>query len=216
MPPGYNARTGVHEYGGAAFAVSPDGNLVFSDWNTCGVFSLDPASGEVQPLTEPDTKVRFASFNIHPTSPNWILAIQEKHHTTVENSVVAIDSSSKTVHPVTQGAKFYNHPQFSPQGDRVCWIQWDHPDMPWTGTKLFTADWHDGKIGSPRNIAGQPGLESIVQPRWGLDGTLFFSSDRSGYWQLYRLGEGTLNAQPLRLKGLEDADFAGNEFLLGR
>lgn len=196
--------------------MSPDGTLVFSDWDTSGVFSLDPASGEVQPLTERDTKVRFASFNIHPTSPNWILAIQEEHHSTVENSVVAIDSSNKSIHRIARGADFYNHPQFSPQGDRVCWIQWNHPDMPWTGTTLFTTDWQDGKIGVPRSIAGQPGSESIVQPRWGFDGTLFFSSDRSGYWQLHRLEKGTSKAQPLKLKGLEDADFGGGEFALGR
>lgn len=145
--------------------MSPNGNLVFSDWDTCGVFSLNPASGEVQPVTAGDTKVRFASFNIHPTSPNWILAIQEEHHTSVENSVVAIDSLNKTVHPIARGADFYNHPQFSPQGNKVCWIQWNHPDMPWTGTALFTADWQDGTIGTPRSIAGQSGLESIVQPR---------------------------------------------------
>ncbi len=221
LPAIYNARTAVHEYGGAAFAASPsDGNLIFSDWETRQVFSLNPSSNEIQPATKSDPELRYASFSVHPTAPNWILAIQEDHHqapASVENSLVVIDTSSIAVHNIASGADFYNHPQFSPQGDMLCWIQWNHPDMPWTGTTLHTAQWQNGKIvGSPRHIAGRAGEESIVQPRWGLDGTLFFSSDRSGYWQLYRLKPGASEAEYLHLKDMEDGEFAGQEFGLGR
>lgn len=174
LPPDYNARTRVHEYSGAAFAEGPDGNLVFSDWDTSGVFSLDPASGEVHPVIELNGDFRFASLSIHPTSPKWILAIQEEHHQTVENSVVAIDSSNKTVHEIAPGADFCNQPQFTLQGDRVCWIQWNFPDMPWTGTTLFTADWKDENIENPSSICritrfGEPSAAPF----------LFFSSDRN-------------------------------------
>lgn len=216
MPKDYNARTAVHEYGGAAFAVRPDGTLVFSDWETSGAFILDPAKGGVEAITEPDHKLRFASFSVHPTSPNWILAIQENHHAAVENTLVAIDATNKTLHSIAQGADFYNHPQFSPQGDKLCWIQWDHPDMPWTGTTLFLAEWKNGEIGSPQRIAGHPGSESIVQPQWTPDGSLLFSSDFSGYWKLYCLKENASEPKLLQLKDLEEAEFAGVEFILGR
>lgn len=218
MPKGYSARTAVHEYGGAAFAVRPDGKLIFSDGETKGAFALDPATAEVEAMTERDSNLRFASFSVHPKSPDWILAIQENHHhaDAVENTLVAIDSANKTIHSIARGADFYNHPQFSPQGDKVCWIQWDHPDMPWTGTTLFIAEWKNGKIGNPLLIAGQLGSESIVQPRWGPDGSLFFSSDHSGYWKLYRLQNNSSEAELINLKGLDDAEFAGGEFILGR
>ena len=193
-----------------------DGKLIFSDLESSGVFALDPSTGEVEAITERDPKLRFASFSVHPKSPNWILAIQENHHNAVENSVVAIDASNKIVHSIAQGADFYNHPQFSPQGDKVCWIQWDHPDMPWTGTKLFIAEWKNGTIGNPLYIAGRPGSESIVQPKWGPDGSLFFSSDRSGYWKLYCLKYNTSKAKLINLKDLDDAESTGGEFILGR
>ncbi|MCJ1265537.1 hypothetical protein MMC22_005417 [Lobaria immixta] len=70
-------------------------------------------------------------IGIPPESSRW---------TQPQASVVAIDSSNKKVHEIAQGADFYNHPQFTPQGDRVCWIQWNFPDMPWTGTTLSSAD----------------------------------------------------------------------------
>ncbi|KAJ5993265.1 alpha/beta-hydrolase [Penicillium sp. IBT 35674x] len=55
--------------------------------------------------------------------------------------------------------------------------------MPWVGTELFVASWnHDGTVEKPRLLAGREGHESIAQPRWGPDGTLYFFPDQSGYW----------------------------------
>lgn len=88
-------------------------------------------------------------------------------------------------------------------------VTMESPGFVVDGHRAVQADWHDGKIGGPSSIAGGPGLKGIVQPRWGLDGTLFFPSDRTEHRQLYYLGKGVVKAQPLILKGLEDADFSG-------
>ena len=181
LPKGYNARTGVHEYGGAAFMVGFDGVLIFSDSNTRGVFSLDPSSSEVQAIIRNDPLIHYAAFNVHPNTSHLIIAVQEDHHAAVENSLVLIDTNTIIIHTIARGADFYSDPSFSPSGDRLCWIQWNHPDMPWTGSILYAADWHSTVVGTPVAVAGKSGSESVIQPRWGPDGTLFFSSDRSGY-----------------------------------
>ena len=58
--------------------------------------------------------------------------------------------------------------------------------MPWDGTELWVAGVNDdGSLRNPRLVAGGP-KESIFQPEWSPDGSLYFVSDRSGWWNLYR------------------------------
>ncbi|PWY85999.1 alpha/beta-hydrolase [Aspergillus heteromorphus CBS 117.55] len=218
LPAEYSARTAVQGYGGAAFVTAPDGNLIFSDAKTRGVYILNPATGSTVAVTEPDGKIYFADFDVHPTKTEWILAIREDHRLKeVVNELVAINSTTKEVQVVASGADFYTHPRFNSTGDRVCWMQWNHPDMPWTGTEVYTASWVDGKFEQPVRLAGQAGQESITQPRWGPDGTLFFLSDRSGYWQFFQWSPDSASAEPrpIIIKGLEDGEFSFPEWLLG-
>ena len=117
----YSARTGVHEYGGAAFTVDSNGTIVFADWETKGVYSLSPGSTDCTSLLEADPEIYYADFDIHPVNSAFILAVQEDHHPKdVENSLVLIDVSSRKVHTIASGADFYSHPRFSPAGDKVC------------------------------------------------------------------------------------------------
>jgi dipeptidyl aminopeptidase/acylaminoacyl peptidase len=79
------------------------------------------------------------------------------------------------------GPDFVSTPRWSPDGQRLCWVQWDHPNMPWDSTSLRVS--HVG--GEAQVVAGGPG-ESVVEPRWSDDGSLLFVSDRTGWWNLYR------------------------------
>lgn len=196
-----------------------DGSLVFTDWTTKKVIRCSPDSSERNAIVDADPDGRYADFNVHPTYPDWILAVKEDHHSSVvHNSLVAIDGASRKVQTIAEGADFYAHPQFSPDGHQVCWTQWNHPDMPWTGTVLYTANWHghDAPLEGLTAIAGKAGVESISQPRWGLDGSLYFASDRTGYWQLYQMGKGSHDIRAIKLEGLEDAEFAGPGWSLAR
>lgn len=216
LPKEYSARTGVHEYGGAAFTVGPNGNIVFADWETKGVYSLTLGSTTCHSLLDVDPAIYYADFDIHPVNTALILAVQENHHPQdVENSIVIIDASSRKVQTIASGADFYSHPKFNPEGDKVCWLQWNHPDMPWTGSLLYVASWSEGSAGDAKLVAGEASKESISQPRWLPDGRLLFASDRSGYYQLYLLGPGQEDTRHVNLQGLSDVDFAGPEWVLG-
>ena len=216
LPKEYSAATRVHEYGGSSFAVSAStGHIAFADFNSNSVFNIDPETTIVQAIVEKDDKNYFADFDIDPKDPRWVIAIKEDHHSDmideVINTLVVIDSSSKKVANIAQGADFYTFPRFSPDSKTICWIQWDHPNMPWLDTELWLADWNDGSVSNARKIAGEK--ESITQPKWGKDGSLFYASDRSGFWQLYqRRGDGTRH---VHVKGLEEAEFVGPDWFLG-
>lgn len=219
LPKEYNALTHVHEYGGASFAVkSNTGHIIFSDFESNLVFDLDPATLTAEPIIEEDFQNYYADFNAHPTDSRWVLAIREDHHSSriedIENTLVAIDSSTRTVHTIVRGADFYAYPRFSPDGRRVSWTQWHHPNMPWHYNELWVADWQEGKVVNSKVVAGQDIKESITQPQWGEDGSLFFVGDRTSFWQLYQLVDNEVRR--VHVKGLEEAEFGAPEWCLGR
>ncbi|CAK7214368.1 hypothetical protein SCUCBS95973_002122 [Sporothrix curviconia] len=227
LPAEYNAMGTIHEYGGGSMAIHPEGGILFTSHPSNGVCHLlDPSSGKVDVVVAPDPAVRFGEFSVCPTATHaWILAVRETHLPEnvkeregvdgVENTVVAIHALTGNVSTILQGADFYEHPQFSPDGKRLCWTQWNHPDMPWSGTELYVAEWDStaGAVLQRRLVSGKAGVESICQPRWGVDGTLFYVSDKSGYWQLYRF-DGETSAH-VSLAGLETAEFGSREPCLG-
>jgi dipeptidyl aminopeptidase/acylaminoacyl peptidase len=66
--------------------------------------------------------------------------------------------------------------------------------MPWDGTQLWVGELdQSGSITSSKKVAGGAD-ESIFQPEWSPDGTLYFISDRTNWWNLYRDVDGTIEA----------------------
>ncbi len=95
---------------------------------------------------------------------------------------------------MASGYDFYSTPRLSPDGQSLAWLCWRHPDMPWDSTELWLADRDaNGKLAGAKCIAGG-NQESIFQPEWSPAGELYFVSDRSGWWNLYRLRNGNVDA----------------------
>jgi dipeptidyl aminopeptidase/acylaminoacyl peptidase len=186
LPAPYSARTRVHEYGGAAFTVV-DGIVYFSNDADQRVYRLE-ADGSVTPLT-PGADIRHADFTFDRTH-NRLIAVREDHTTGAPEAVNSIGTipldGSQTGTVLIGGHDFFATPRVSPDGSRLSWLSWDHPNMPWDGCELWAGTIAaDGSIGDPRLVAGGPS-ESIFQPTWSPDGTLFFVSDRTGWWNIYR------------------------------
>ena len=82
--------------------------------------------------------------------------------------------------------------------------------MPWDGTELFVAPVaSDGSLGKPRKVAGGTD-ESIFQPSWSPDGTLYFVSDRTNWWNLYADRDGKIDpVLPM------DAEFGAPQWVFG-
>ncbi|KAH8434324.1 S9 family peptidase [Aspergillus melleus] len=223
LPKEYSAHATVQELGGGSILMRPDGRVLFADEKTCSIHLLDPATSQVTLVHAAVEGIRYADFCNHPVHTQWVLAIKEDHReatpetqaTHVHNTLVAIDIVSDTEVTIAQGDDFYSHPKFDPSGKYVSWIQWTHPDMPWTGTVLHVAEWADGSLKNVTKVAGKYQEESIAQPRWGLDGRLYFASDRTGYLQLYSYSVRDASVRSLSFKGLENSDFAAAEWELG-
>ena len=188
IPPGFNARTRVHEYGGGDY-IANDSIVYFSNFSDQQLYRKAPDS-EPQLVSEasPDAQLRYADFVVDK-SRDRLISIREDHRENdreAVNSIVAIPLAGGEAQVLISGNDFYSSPQISPNGSRLSWLTWNHPNMPWDGCELWTGDINaDGAITNHQLIAG--GLrESIFQPRWSPDGILYFVSDRSGWWNLYR------------------------------
>jgi len=217
LPPGYSARNSVYEYGGSAFDALPDGRIIFSNKDNT-VHLLEPDTGKVVKLVGKPT-LRYSNFSSNPTSP-WVLATEEDHeHDTpagVMNYVVAINLHSAEVRRVVSGADFYYTPQFSPDGSKLAWLEWNHPDLPFSAAKLFCAEWTDS--GSIRNVTLIAGAEheGVAEPRWGPDGSLFFGRELNGFRRLHRLAPDSKESSPLELHGLENSEVGQMIWFQGR
>lgn len=185
-PPPFNARTRVHEYGGGSFLVH-DGMACFSNFADQRLYCQTPR-GAPEPIT-PDAAFRYAD-GVVDARRNRIICVREDHTHSGREAVnavvgVALDGSGK-METLVSGNDFYSTPRLSPDGTRLCWLAWNHPNMPWDSTELWVAELKsDGAVGRAALVAGGR-EESIFQPEWSPDGALYFVSDRTGWWNLYR------------------------------
>ena len=194
-PEPFNVRTRVHEYGGLSFWVK-DGVVLFANFADQRVYRQSPGE-QPMPITPEGVDLRYADGKIDGGSGR-LICVREDHRDADReaiNTVVALDIDDGGEGDVlVSGSDFYGYPSVSPDGSQMAWLSWNHPNMPWDTTELWVADLQDdGTPGEPRKIAGEQG-ESVFQPEWSPDGTLFFVSDRTGWWNLYRWRAGHIDA----------------------
>lgn len=188
-PAPFNVRTRVHEYGGGAHVID-GGTVLFSNFADQRLYRIDP--GKAPRALTPEAALRFAD-GCFDRARNRVVIVREDHRGEGEavNTIVAIDLDAGGEGEVlAEGHDFFAAPRVSPDGNSLCWFTWDHPRMPWDGTELWLTDLDEaGQPANVRLVAGGP-EESICQPGWSPDGELYFVSDRSNWWNLYRLNGG--------------------------
>ncbi|CAG7561329.1 unnamed protein product [Fusarium equiseti] len=216
LPSEYSAKNTVYEYGGSPYAVLPDDRIIFSNkGNTVQI--VNPETKEVSKLTG-DPKLRYSNFEANLKN-SWVLATQEDHeHDTpdgVRNYIVAINTETAEVKRILDTADFYYEPSFSPDGSKLAWLEWNHPELPFDAARLYTATWNDkSSISDIRLIAGKD-REGVAEPRWGPDGSLFFGKEIGEYRRLFRIFPGSDEQHEVKVDGLDNAEFGGLRWFQG-
>lgn len=195
-PADFNARTMVHEYGGGAYVVH-NGMVIFSDFADQRLYRQTPGEAPVPITPEPPKprSIRYADGRVTGDG-RFLICGRERHEemgVVNELAAIALDGSGAS-RTIASGSDFYSNPRISPDGKALAWLSWQNPQMPWDGTELWVADLDDETVlYNPRRIAGGP-TESLFQPEWSPDGTLYVISDRTNWWNLYRVVDHQLEA----------------------
>jgi len=187
-PPPFNARNRVHEYGGGDYAVR-DGAVYFSNFSDQRLYVR---RGETPPeAITPSADMRYADAVIDKARGR-LICVREDHTAAgreAANSLVVLklDRNKTPGEVLVSGNDFYSSPRLSPDGSRLAWLTWNHPNMPWDGSELWVGTFaDDGSLATSECVAGGSN-ESIFQPEWSPEGVLYFVGDRSGWWNLHRV-----------------------------
>jgi hypothetical protein len=210
LPPPHSIRTRAHEYGGAPYLATADAIFYVLDSDQ-RIYRYDLINSTTQVMT-PEGAYRYADFN-YDVKRGRLIVVREDYSADAhspDSAIIALNLNNGEIQILTQGADFYSNPRISPDGKQFSFLRWNHPNMPWDGTECVLAQLNPGgEILSSAVIAGGT-QESIFQPQWSPAGELFFVSDRSNWWNIYRWNNGTAEAI-CRL----DAEFATPRWVFG-
>ncbi|HEX9069989.1 MAG TPA: prolyl oligopeptidase family serine peptidase [Ktedonobacterales bacterium] len=190
-----HVRTRAHEYGGLSYAVAADGTLYYSEFTNQRVYRLSPG-GQSEPIT-PHLPLRYADYELDARRQR-LYCVREDHRVAPRQAISTIVSLS--VRPgaprrgtvLAGGNDFYSSPRLSPDGRSLAYLTWNHPNMPWDGCELWVATLDEAGAVTARALIAGGKDESIFQPEWSPDGALYFTSDRTGWWNLYRWRAGVV------------------------
>ena len=191
LPAPFNHSSRVHEYGGMAYAAD-ENYLYFVNAADQRIYQLS-LTEKKQPIAITEKGPRFADLILDPARQR-LIAVCEVHHQDrePENTLVSIAISDGSLSTLVSGADFYAYPRISPDSKQLCWIEWQHPNMPWDSTQLWQANLADGALADQTLIAGADNSEAIFQPQWSPDNQLYFVSDKNNWWNIYRIEKGAV------------------------
>jgi len=222
-----NVRTRVHEYGGGAVVLGREETEIFysefAGQRVCRLIVDDNGGGRVGvPVSVEGDRYRYAD-GVLSRDGSTVYCIREDHlidseegggatpSKDVVNEIVALRVSDGSMTVVATGNDFYSNPRLNPEETELAYVTWNHPNMPWDATELRVRPLanedgqDDAKTSNHRLVAGHDGDTSVIQPLYHPHtGMLYYLSDQSGYYNLYRAG----GARPSSILPV-DSDFGG-------
>ena len=182
-PSPFSVRSKIHEYGGGAFTIEQN-TIYFSNYADGRIYQ-QVIGTKPYPVTA-KAKRRYGDIVVDRNRNRLICVCEDHTRTDVEpqNSIIAIAIDTGKIQTLVEGDDFYSSPRLSPDGRYLAWICWNHPDMPWDSSYLWLAELDEAVL-KRQPVAGGK-TESICEPKWSSDGTLYFSSDRTDWWNIYR------------------------------
>lgn len=126
-----------------------------------------PAGGVASPVVSPDGR--------------WVAYIYSDGHTDLIG-LVDVDGQNWPLQ-LARGADFYMQPAWHPHGDRLAWVEWDQPNMPWDGTRirLGRLEGTPPRLAAVKTVGGGPETPA-QQPLFSPDGRWLSFVEEDGEW----------------------------------
>ncbi|XP_015956466.1 uncharacterized protein LOC107480771 [Arachis duranensis] len=223
-PKEFGVRTLAQEYGGGAFTVS--GDLVFfANYKDQRLYMQSLTASDVAPIpltpSYDGALVSYADGILDPRFNRFISVREDRRESRLNPpaTIVSIALDSKHVQEpkvLVEGSDFYAFPRLDPKSEKIAWIQWSHPNMPWDKSELWVGYISEnGEIYKRMCVAGDDPLlvESPTEPKWSPNSQLFFITDRkNGFWNLHRWIESENKVVPVYSL---DAEFTRPSWVFG-
>jgi dipeptidyl aminopeptidase/acylaminoacyl peptidase len=216
-PTDISVRTRIHEYGGGCYCIHGD-TIYFVNNSDQRIYRQEIGADLPPAAISPEGNYRYGDLCICEKQQQLICVceIHDSQRKQPENCIVAIDlngSDATEFHVLVSGNDFYSNPRVSPDGRWLSWLTWNHPNMPWDNNACWLAKFETpNSLKEHRKVAGGDHQESIFQPQWSPGGDLYFVSDRTSWWNLYRY---QLHSQRLDSVTQKDAEFATASWVFG-
>ena len=207
-PLGFNVRSRVHEYGGGA-ALITNGTIYFVDYDTQQIFCQKP--NKIPYAITKSINSRFSDMEFDCVR-NRLICVQEDHSKDGEplNKLVAVNLRSGIIEILDDEHDFVSSPRIDKKCNNLAWLTWDHPNMPWDGSTLWTSELSANGLLKKKKIVAGSYEESIFQPEWIDKEKLIFVSDRSNWWNLYEYTD-----QNILSIYLDDAEYGLPQWAFG-
>ncbi|WP_039912963.1 S9 family peptidase [Cellvibrio mixtus] len=210
FPAPLSIRTRAQEYGGSSY-LATEMFIFYVQDSDQRLYQYEIATQQTKPIS-PAGAYRYADF-CYDQQRHRLLAVREDYTVGTHSpaaDIIAIDLYNFALTTLAQSADFYSNPRISPDGNHLSYLRWHHPQMPWDGTECVLAQLDNhGNILQEQIIAGGK-TESIFQPQWSPDNQLYFISDRSNWWNIYRW-----NSHSSEIIVALDAEFATPQWVFG-
>ncbi len=208
VPVLFSVRSRVHEYGGGSY-LAVGGRHWFVNERDQNIYEAFLNKDPIQ-ITDTATR-RYADlvFDVHH---DRLICVVEDHSPTDEpfNCLVAVSLADGKETVLVEGHDFYSNPRLDPEGRRLTWLSWDHPNLPWDSTQPWLAVIKaDGSLDDVTPIPVGDDV-SVFCPRWSPNGDLYLVSDATDWWNLYRFEDGAM--QPVCKQA---AEFGLPQWLFG-
>jgi dipeptidyl aminopeptidase/acylaminoacyl peptidase len=187
-----NARTRVHEYGGGEYLIHK-GEAFFSSFTDQQLYHQHMGTAPRMITSDSAADAMRYADSVFDEERNRLICVREDHTAKdreAVNTIVAVSlAGNEPGEVLISGNDFYSSPRISPDGSKLAWLTWRHPNMPWDGSEVWVGELSaDGSLNNQRCVAGGVD-ESIFQPEWSPDGKLHFVSDASGWWNISRAND---------------------------
>ena len=167
-----SVRAGVG-YGGGDFNVR-NGVAVFVSQGR--LYRVSLGYGAPQPLTP---AFGDAASPVISSDGSQVLFV---HSYERADCLALVDTAGKNwPTKLASGADFYMQPSWHPDGKQIAWIEWNHPQMPWDGTRLMTARLDGGALLDVKHILGDADTP-VFQPAFSPDGRSLAFLANDGEW----------------------------------
>ena len=198
-----NIRSRIHGYGGGALTVESvgdklgltwvedsNGSLWYQEWS--GLEDLCEETATLKELNQPLCLCRPKNFNlgdglIDLGKMMWLGVMEKEGRDYLVTFSLLKELQEPTI--IYTANDFIGYPKLSPNAQKLAWVEWQRPDMPWDKSSLWVGRLLDFKrLDLIKSVAGSfPESRksiSVFQPIWFNDNQILVSEDQNGWWNL--------------------------------